>query len=151
MEIVEVQQDYPFPARQVWQLTGEFSGLHKWLPGVTSCEVSGEGARDAGGDAERRVTLADGSITRESLESLDDNHCSYSYRILEAKGFDADSAYIGRFRIEPIAEAQCRIYWSAEFTVPEQLPEEKVHKIRDRVTQMYQFFLAHLNTVLKEG
>ncbi|MCG8313938.1 MAG: SRPBCC family protein [Pseudomonadales bacterium] len=151
MEIVEVQQDYPFPAEHVWHLTGEFSGLGKWLPGVTCCEVTGAGARDAGGNAERRVTLADGSVTRESLETLDDNQYAYSYRILEAKGFDPDSVYIGRFRIESLTEEQCRIHWSAEFTVPEQLPVAKINKIRDRVTQMYQFFLAHLNTVLKEG
>ncbi|MCG8671771.1 MAG: SRPBCC family protein [Pseudomonadales bacterium] len=151
METVQVQQDFPFEASKVWQLTGEFSGLKNWLPGVLDCQVSGEGPCDKGGNAERRVTLADNSVTRESLESYDNATRSYSYRILEAKGFSDDTTFIGKFRVENLDEGNCRVVWQAEFSVPSLLPQEQVEKLRNRITQMYQFFLTHLGTVLKEA
>lgn len=151
METVQVKQEYPFAADKVWQLTGDFSGLKNWLPGVLECQVSGNGPRDQGGNAERRVTLADNSITRESLESYDDGTRSYCYRILEAKGFSEDASYIGRFRVDKLSDQSCLIDWQAEFSVPEHLAPDQIEKLRDRVSQMYQFFLSHLNSVLKEA
>ena len=103
MELVETRERFNFPADTVWDLTGDFGGLHKWLAGAKTCEVSGAGPRDTGGNAERTVTLMDGSITRESLESLDETNRCYSYAILEAKGLRKTLALLAGFKCYPCA------------------------------------------------
>ena len=148
LQQVTVQQVIPHEASTVWQLTGDFGGLKNWLPGVTECSVSGKGPRDQGGDAERAVHLMDGSITRESLESRDESQMCYRYAILEAKGFKADQQFMATFQVLPLADGQCEVVWTARFSVPATLSAEKVDKARQQVSQMYQFFLAHLTTLL---
>ena len=149
MQQVEVRRSFAHPAQKVWDLTGDFGGLKNWLPGVTDCQVAGSGARDQGGNATRAVHIMDGSVTRESLESFDDQAMSYRYGILEAKGFDSNSSYFGTFTVVPQGDAGCEIVWRAEYTVPAELPPEKVQKLKDKVQAMYGFFLLHLETVLK--
>lgn len=148
MELVETRERFNFPADAVWDLTGDFGGLHKWLAGAKTCEVSGAGPRDTGGNAERTVTLMDGSITRESLESLDETNRCYSYAILEAKGFNKDTRFIGRFQVLPLRDNSCEIVWQASFTVPEGLSDEKITQMKQRLQQMYGFFLQNLDSVL---
>lgn len=148
LQQVTVQQVIPHEASTVWQLTGNFGGLKNWLPGVTECSVSGKGPRDQGGDAERAVHLMDGSVTRESLESLDESQMYYRYAILEAKGFKADQQFIATFQVMSLADGQCEVVWTASFSVPEAFPAEKIVKARQQVSQMYQFFLTHLTTLL---
>ncbi len=144
METVEVRQQFAQPAGIVWVLTGEFGGLKNWLPGVEACTVTGSGPRDQGGNAERSVKLVDGSVTRESLESRDEAAMCYEYAILEAKDFQPDQTFKARFQVQPLNDERCEIIWSASFSVPHGLPDEKVVKLRARVEQMYRFFLTHL-------
>jgi|GEM_PF-1113364 len=148
MEAVTVRQTFPHAAEKVWRITGDFGGLKQWLPGVTSCTVQGEGARDQGGDAQRAVQLMDGSIARESLESFDAKKMHYVYAIKEAKGFSPEQQFSARFQVSPIAPDGCEVIWTARFSVPEDLSQDKIDKARQRVIQMYQFFLGHLASVL---
>jgi len=148
MQQVEVRRRFSYPAQKVWDLTGNFGGLKDWLPGVVDCQVGGAGACDQGGNAIRSVTLMDGSVTRESLESLNEDAMSYRYAIREAKGFDKDSHYVGQFRVEACGDDACEIIWQAEYSVPASLPPEKLQKFNDKVQNMYGFFLLHLESVL---
>ena len=148
MEQVAARFTYDHPADTVWKLTGDFGGLKAWLPGVVECTVTGSGARDQGGNAERAVQLMDGSITRESLEHLDEPGMRYGYAILDMKGFKPGQRFEAEFAVAPLGEAQCEVVWTARFNVPTDWPEENVSKARDRVAQMYGFFLTHLNTQL---
>ncbi len=148
MQQVEARRTFAHPAHKVWRLTGEFGGLQNWLPGVVGCEVHGTGARDQNGNAERSVTLMDGSVTREALQSLDEAAMRYSYAILAAKGFTPDSRYIGHFQVRELNPDQCEILWQAEFSVPAEMPADKVLKLKDKVQTMYGFFLLHLDSVL---
>ena len=148
METVEVRKQFDHPAGLVWVLTGEFGGLQNWLPGVTGVTVTGSGSRAEGGDAERAVQLMDGSVTRESLESVDEVGMCYEYAILEMKGFKEGQEYRARFQVKPLSDDRCEVIWGATFSVPEEFTADKVAKARSRVEQMYGFFLTHLASLL---
>ncbi len=150
MEHIETRKTFSHSADKVWQLTGDFGALHQWVPGASQCVVSGEGAKDQGGNAERKVTLMDGSVTRESLETLNNTERHYRYAILEAKGFSKDTQFFGDFQVQPINDNQCEVIWQASFSVPEGLTEEKVSGMKQRLQQMYGFFLQNLETVLAD-
>lgn len=132
------------PAEQVWTLAGEFGGLKAWLPGVARCEVIGEGAQEDGGNAVRVVEQLDGSQIKEALVAVDANRFSYRYAIVEAKGFDKDAGFEATFTVVPMTADQCKVQWGAQFRLPPGTPPEKSEKARDRVQQMYGFFLQHL-------
>lgn len=148
MHSIQVTHEFACPADTLWQLTSVFGGLKAWLPGVVACSVVGEGAKDNGGNAVRTVQLMDGSVTRESLDSIDAEARRYVYSVLEAKGFDANSRFQATFQVLARDRGHCAVVWSAEFTLPASLPVEKVTKACSRIEQMYQFFLQHLQTVL---
>lgn len=148
MQEVVTRFSYDHPAQTLWQLTGNFGGLKAWLPGVVDCTVSGAGAWDQGGNAERAVQLMDGSVTRESLAFLDEAGMRYGYAILDMKGFKPGQHFSAEFAVTPLGDAQCEVVWCARFNVPEDWPADKVQQARERVAQMYGFFLTHLNSVL---
>lgn len=144
MPQVEARHRFAHSAARVWDLTGDFGGLARWLPGVTGCTVEGEGARDQGGNAVRNVHLADGSVTRESLESWDPSGLRYRYAIVSAKGFAPGTTFVAEFQVVPLADQQCEVIWQATFTLPASLPAEKVASASAKVQQMYQLFLQCL-------
>lgn len=144
MQQVEVRHSFNHSADTLWQLTGDFAGLQHWLPGITSCTVEGNGPCDQGGNAVRSVQLMDGSVTRESLESFDPANRHYRYAILSAKGFDPAQTYIGTFHVIPTGDNRCDIHWQANFTLPADLPADKVDKACDKIRNMYAFFLQQL-------
>lgn len=143
-----VTREFPVSADALWQLTGDFGGLKAWLPGVLACEVSGEGAADNGGNAVRSVTLADGSVTRERLESLDHAARRCVYSIMEAKGFDASSVFVASFQVLPHEDGRCEVQWSAQFALPPAVTEDKAARAVARIEQMYALFLQHLQGVV---
>ena len=144
----EVEREFAHSADTVWAITGDFGGLKNWLPGIVASRVEGSGAANAGGNAVRIIDVFDGSVTKESLESLDAANYTYQYRILEAKGFDASSGYLATFRITPLAADRCRINWGASFRLPEGIPAEKGERAKQKVAQMYTMCLQHLDGVL---
>lgn len=148
---VSVTREFPVSADVLWQLTGDFGGLRAWLPGVVSCEVTGEGAADNGGDAVRSVALMDGSVTRERLESLDPTARRCVYSIMEAKGFDGSSAFVASFHVLPREGKGCEVQWSAQFTLPSSVTADKAPRAVARVEQMYAFFLEHLQRQVGAG
>lgn len=147
MITLEVKKTFAHSADAVWQLAGDFGGLQAWLPGVTGVRVDGSGAADAGGNAERAVSLMDGSVTRERLESLDAANRAYEYSILEAKGFDADTRYRARFQVLPAGDG-CEVRWGVQLQLPASVPADKQAKVKTRIEQMYSLFLQHLDGVL---
>lgn len=148
MITLEVTHRFEQSADQVWRVAGDFGGLQAWLPGVTGCRVEGSGAANAGGNAERLVTLLDGSITRERLESLDDANRCYEYSILEAKGFDADSEYRASFQVLPLASGGSEVHWGVKLRLPASIPADKSEKVKTRIAAMYAMFLQNLASVL---
>lgn len=151
METIQVSHMFQTDAASLWKLTGDFGGLKAWLPGIQECIVEGSGAKDQGGDAIRIVHAANGDITKESLESLDENNFTYQYKILSAKGFNEKSHYLGTFTVIPKGENTSEIQWQAEFSVPPSLTDEQKAKIREGISNMYLNFLKHLESVLEDA
>jgi ribosome-associated toxin RatA of RatAB toxin-antitoxin module len=150
MPQVEARHVFEHDADKVWDLTGNFAGLHHWLPGVVECSVEGSGARDQGGNAVRVVTFVNGSVARESLESFDAVARRYRYAILSAEGFNANTRFEATFQVVSLAPQQCEVIWQAQFSLPADLPPEKADKAGTKVQQTYRFFLQHLATVLEK-
>jgi hypothetical protein len=59
-------------ADRVWELIGDPSRVHEWLPGITSCEVEGQS---------RRVTLSNGLVLSEEILVHDHVQRRFQYRI----------------------------------------------------------------------
>ncbi|MFZ5601661.1 MAG: SRPBCC family protein [Pseudomonadota bacterium] len=148
---LEVSHRFSHAADKVWQMAGDFGGLLAWLPGVTACRVEGSGAAAAGGNAERLVTLLDGSITRERLESLDDANRRYEYSILEAKGFTADNEYRATFQVLPVDAASSEVRWGVRLRLPAGVSADKQAKLKTRIEQTYVMFLQNLQNVLAQS
>ena len=64
-------------AEKVWQTISDFNGLDKFVAAVANSSIKG-----AGIGAERTLTLQDGSLIVEKLESLDDDNRTLQYSIL---------------------------------------------------------------------
>lgn len=143
MSAIDVQQNYPFSADVVWQRIHEFGDLQSWLPGVTDCQVEGDGV-----GAVRTVTVADGSQVVEELVAFEPAERQFSYRILQGPGVDKQANFIATMSI---AEANngCVVRWQADFDAVN-APEEKVQKARQSATRMYQFCLTHLGQLLDQ-
>lgn len=144
----EVRHGFSQDADQVWQLTGDFGGLARWLPGVRACRVEGNGAADQGGNAVRIVTLEDGSTAREGLESCDRPNRCYEYSILEARDFDPRSQYRAHFQVHPRPDGGCDVVWRARLQPAPDLAESLHPKIRARIEKTYTHFLHHLAGLL---
>jgi len=141
MSAIDVQQDYRFSADSVWQRIYDFGDLQSWLPGVTACQVQGEGI-----GAVRTVTVADGSQVVEELVALDPAARQFSYRILQGPGVDQRANFTATVSITETAVG-CTVRWQADFDAGN-APEEKVEKARQSATRMYQFCLTHLGQLL---
>lgn len=144
----EVERKYSHPADMVWEVTGDFGGLQSWLPGVLGCRIEGQGAADRGGNAVRVISVMDGSVTRERLEALDHAGRSYSYSILESRGFDADNQYYATFRVMPQGDECCLVRWGARFRLPIGMPARKSKQLCDRIAAMYSMCLDNLDVAL---
>ena len=143
MSAIDVQQGYPFSAGNVWQRIHGFGDLQSWLPGVTDCQVEGEGV-----GAVRTVTVADGSQVVE-LVAFEPARRQFSYRILQGPGVDKRANFIATVSITEAGDG-CMVRWQADFDTG-QTPEEKVEKARQSATRMYQFCLTHLGQLLDQG
>lgn len=62
---VEKTREFAKPADEIWELIGDFHGLHKWVPGIEPSEPVGDGAsrKMAVGPIERLVDQGDRSYT----------------------------------------------------------------------------------------
>lgn len=143
MSTIDVQQTYPFSADHVWQRIHGFGDLQSWLPGVTDCQVEGEGI-----GAVRTVTVADGGQVIEELVAFDPAARQFSYRILQGPGVDARAHFIATVSITK-ADDGCTVRWQADFDAGN-APAEKVEKARQSATGMYQFCLTHLGQLLAQ-
>lgn len=144
----EVERKYAYPADTVWELAGDFGSLQDWLPGVLSCRIEGQGAADTGGNAVRVIAVADGSVTRERLESYDHAGRLYRYSVQEALGLTADNRYLSTFHVLPQGSRHSLVRWSARFCLPLNVPARKRKQLRDRIAAMYGHCLSGLEASL---
>jgi len=82
-DLVEVTEtvNIDAPASEAWEAVQDFDGLHTWHPAVAQTEITG-GENNVVG-AERKLTLGDGGVIMETLESHDADAMSFGYSMGE--------------------------------------------------------------------
>lgn len=143
MPELSVSHRYPQDADTVWLRIHDFADIQSWLPGVTGCQVEGEGV-----GAIRTVDVMDGSQVVERLEAFDEQQKLFRYSILSAGGLNEAHQFHATVSVKPTDDGGCEINWSASFSAAE-LASEQAEKIRAMAEKMYRFCLQNLEQVLK--
>ena len=97
-------------ADTVWDLIGDFGGLDKWHPGVTSETMTGSGTQ--AGDT-RVLKLKDGGTITEQLVDRDPAGRKYTYTIQDSPL--PVSEYLSTLKVLPAGDNLSRVVWSATF------------------------------------
>jgi carbon monoxide dehydrogenase subunit G len=117
MSSFKIEQNYGTSADEVWTYIGDFAGIDSWMPGVESCETDGEGVGSV-----RKVGMP-GMSVEETLEALDPAARSISYSI--GKGPLPVQNYLATIHVSEEGTG-CSVAWSAEFDLPEGIPDEPI-------------------------
>lgn len=115
------------PVEQVWAVARDFTG--NWHSSViVDSEIEGGLPSDRVGCV-RSFSLADGGALREQLVGLSDEHCEFSYRILESPLPVSD--YLATARFTPITmSGQTFGEWWVDFRVAPEDEQETVDLVR---------------------
>lgn len=113
-----IESDYTSSADTVWKVLRDFGGIGSWMPGIESCEVSGEGV-----GAVRKIAMPGGAGVEERLEAFDDEGRSLSYSI--GAGPLPVQSYLATISVKPEGSG-CSVKWSAEFELPQGVPDEPI-------------------------
>ena len=113
-----IQEDYPSAADDVWRFLGDFAGIASWMPGIESCDVTGEGV-----GAVRKIGMPGGAQIEETLEAFDADGRSLSYSI--GSGPLPVQNYLATISVKPDGDG-CSVDWTASFELPEGIPEEPI-------------------------
>eukprot|EP00250_Pteridium_aquilinum_P001499 c11695_g1_i1 orf=75-560(+) len=88
------------PISRVWEVTSDFSGIHKWAPSVVSACTLLRGKNNEVGCL-RRCDGADGGfLGTETLLTMEDASHRYSYRVEESR-IPGLPGYISTFHLTP--------------------------------------------------
>lgn len=115
MAAVEYSAVLKTSAEQVWTVLSRFGGIAEWHPAIIDSEIE-NGQSDGTIGSVRRLDLADGSVIRERLLSLDDTRMSLSYQFEESP-LPLDNYRANVKVIKGSGQPQCVIEWHASFDV----------------------------------
>ena len=113
-----IASDYTSAADEVWKVLRDFGGIGSWMPGIESCEVTGEGV-----GAVRKIAMPGGLAVEERLEAFDDEARRLSYSI--GAGPLPVQNYLATIAVTA-TDSGCSVEWSAEFELPEAVPDEPI-------------------------
>lgn len=103
----------PAPLAEVWPHVRDFGGIHRWHPGITSCELT-RGASGTEIGAQRRSVLADGGVVVENLLGLDDRGHALTSEIVESPF--AVRRHVSTIRLAPVTSVgRTFAEWWVEF------------------------------------
>lgn len=108
MTDVKVSEQVAASADAVWELLGDFGGLQKLVPTITSLELEGDGV-----GAVRIVRMGDGPPICERLESFDAQARTLQYSITEAGPLPLAN-YLATIVVSEEGDG-CRVDWSGTF------------------------------------
>ena len=94
------------PADKCWEKIGKWGTIHEWHPAVATTELEGEGVGSI-----RILTLGDGAVLKERLESQTDN--SYEYSFVEHP-LPVDD-YHGKISVEDNGDGTTTLSWGSNF------------------------------------
>ena len=118
MTAFAIEQDYENSADEVWKVLSDFGGIGNWMPGIESCVVEGNGV-----GAVRKIGMPGGTAIEERLEAFDDSGRSLSYSIGASPLPVQD--YLATIAVKTEGKG-CSVSWSAEFKLPEGVPDEAI-------------------------
>ena len=113
-----ITHDYKTSADEVWKILRDFGAIGSWMPGIESCEVTGEGV-----GAVRKIAMPGGGGVEERLEAFDDSARSLSYSIGE--GPLPVTSYLATILVKAEGSG-CSVEWSAEFELKQGVPDEAI-------------------------
>jgi len=108
MEEVKASGTIHATADEVWNLVSDFNELDKFVEAVTDCTTEGTGI-----GAVRTLTLADGGVVKEKLESLDSDQRLLRYSIIESPM--PIENYNGIMQVKKIENGKSEFTWSSTF------------------------------------
>jgi hypothetical protein len=131
--IAAVSTVIPAPVDEVWPWLDDYSGWHRWLPGIVATSME---------RADLRILQReDGSTIRERLLTKDTQKRTIAYT------FDGDHPfpvrrYIGTVRVEPVTTTdETYGYWFADFDAD----ADKEQAAADTFRRIYLSFLQALS------
>lgn len=134
----------PFPLHRVWEITGDFIGVHKWAPSVVSRCTLLEGAANTVGCL-RRCDGADGHFLGKEvlLEISQENHL-HKYRV-EDSIIPGLTGYVSTFQVSDAGNSVTSVAWSYE--VPP-IASSSPADFRDMIFGYYQRCIEDLEKCL---
>lgn len=113
---------------QLWETIRDFNGLAKFVEAVASSTQEGSGV-----GALRTLTLQDGGVIVEKLESLDDGARSLTYSIVDSPLPVAE--YLSRMQVSRGAAGESTLEWSSTFA-PKGVSEQEAVQVIEGIYSM---------------
>ena len=105
---VAMSQKLNGTADDCWAKIGGWGNVHEWHPAIVKTEVEGEGVGSF-----RTLTLGDGAVLKERLDSEDAAGRSYGYSFVEHP-MPVDE-YKGQLSVADNGDNTCTVNWNANF------------------------------------
>jgi len=112
MQEVNIKGTIKAPADEVWKLVGDFGALNTFVEAVAKCTTDALGV-----GAVRTLTLQDGGVVKEKLESLDNEKRVLEYSILESPM--PIKNYKGKMVVNKLSDNKSEFIWSSTFEAVE--------------------------------
>jgi hypothetical protein len=123
---------------RLWTFIASFGGVDRWIDGVESCVLDGEGAGAV------RTLVRNGATVRERLDLVDDERFEVAYTILEPHSLPARGVR-SVIRLNRLGPATTEITWSSSaesFSAP---PEA----LATRIEAFYRASLRRLASLVE--
>lgn len=130
MTKVSVSRKISAAAPVVWGIVGDYGNLANWLPGIAACATDGEGV-----GAIRTLTLDDGVVVVERLDSHDDGTRTLIYTVTEGP-FPMED-YVAKVVIIEGDDTSCTFSWSCSFEPHQGAEDELTKDLKDMLQQRY--------------
>lgn len=128
---------------KVWDLAGDFGGIHRWHPAAKSTDIT-KGDKDKTG-AERTITLQDGGKIMERLTARNAKRMTYSYVILE--GVLPVSNYRSTMTLTKAGKDTTKVKWTSTFTAKKGATDKAAV---EAITGVYKGGLDNLKKVAEQ-
>jgi hypothetical protein len=140
------------PPKKVWELIGDFGGIHRWHPDVEKTESTGGNKPKA----TRVITLKNGGVIHELLTKYDAEAMTYQYRITEVdvKVLPVNN-YSSKVILTPTEDGGTEVTWQGAFyrgfMGNDPPPELNENAAQAAVSKVYTAGLKNLKKLAKGG
>ena len=143
MGSVSVTKEINADVARVWDIVSEWGGTHKWIPGVGSVTVEGEGVGSIRSADLDPATGFEGRIS-ERLLSWDEEQMTFSYKAIGNGPLPVED-YVAVMKVEATLKGTASVTWSSTWEPIDQDEEE----IREMFSGLYSISLDNVASALK--